>query len=66
MSPEMQPIWRKAADSAGPNKGCVEVAAVEGQAWVRDSKSNTGEILKYDQKQWGDFLNWAKEGKVDF
>jgi len=47
--------WRKARRSAG-NGACVEVAPVNGQIAIRDSKDPNGSRLQYSSRSWRVFL----------
>ena len=47
--------WRKSSLSAA--NGCVEVAFVEGQVAVRDSKDRSGPVLMFTGSEWDTFLN---------
>jgi Domain of unknown function (DUF397) len=47
--------WRKSSLSAA--NGCVEVAFVDGQVAVRDSKDKSGPVLMFTGSEWGSFLN---------
>jgi hypothetical protein len=47
--------WRKARRSAG-NGACVEVAPVNGQIAVRDSKNPDGTRLQYPSQSWQAFV----------
>jgi Domain of unknown function (DUF397) len=51
--------WRKAKRSAG-NGECVEVALVNGQVAVRDSKNPGGARLQYPLDAWRSFVEIAK------
>jgi Domain of unknown function (DUF397) len=51
--------WRKATRSIG-NGACVEVAPVDGQIAVRDSKDPEGPILNYSAGAFQAFLETAK------
>jgi hypothetical protein len=55
--------WRKSPYS-GTN-GCVEVALVEDQVAVRDSKDPGGPVLLFTAHEWEAFLNGAREGVFD-
>ncbi|TDC93720.1 DUF397 domain-containing protein [Saccharopolyspora aridisoli] len=49
--------WRKSSRSAGGNgAACVEVAFVEEDIAVRDSKSPDAGILAFSPKSWRRFL----------
>jgi hypothetical protein len=47
--------WRKARRSAG-NGACVEVAPVNGQIAIRDSKNPDGSWLQYSPRSWQAFV----------
>jgi hypothetical protein len=47
--------WRKARGSAA-NGACVEVAPVNGQIAVRDSKNPDGSWLQYPSQSWQTFV----------
>ena len=57
--------WRKAAKSNGSGS-CVEVAQVDGQFWVRDSKDPDGPILLFTPNEWDAFLDGARKGEFNF
>jgi Domain of unknown function (DUF397) len=48
--------WRKARRSANDG-ACVEVALVNGQIAVRDSKNPAGCWLRYPVRSWRDFTS---------
>ncbi len=48
--------WRKATRSAN-DRACVEVARVNGQIAVRDSKNPSGRQLRYSVRSWRDFTS---------
>jgi hypothetical protein len=52
--------WRKARSSAG-NGACVEVAPVNGQISVRDSRNPDGAWLRYPALSWRSFLQAIKD-----
>jgi hypothetical protein len=56
--PDLQ--WRKARRSAG-NGACVEVAPVNGQVAVRDSKNPDGSRLQYPAQSWQAFVASVKD-----
>ena len=58
------PNWRKATRSIG-NGDCVEVAPVNGQIAVRDSKDPAGPKLRYSAGSWQSFLGAARRGSFD-
>lgn len=47
--------WRKSSFSN--SGGCVEVAAREGAAFVRDSKHRNGETLSFSLSAWVKFID---------
>jgi hypothetical protein len=51
--------WRKARRSAN-NGACVEVAPVNGQIAVRDSKNPDGRRLQYPAESWQAFVATVK------
>lgn len=56
-------VWRKSTRS-GTN-GCVEVAFVQGQVAVRDSKQRGGPVLVFTAHEWEAFLSGARVGEFD-
>jgi hypothetical protein len=55
--------WRKARRSVG-NGACVEVAPVNGQIAVRDSKSPGGTRLQYPTRSWQAFVATIKNEQI--
>jgi hypothetical protein len=55
--------WRTARRSAG-NGACVEVAPVNGQIAIRDSKDPEGPILNYSVRAFRSFLDATKNGGI--
>lgn len=55
--------WRRSrrCDSGS----CVEVAAVDGNVAVRDSKNPNGPILIFDSQEWRAFILGVKDGEFD-
>lgn len=51
--------WRKASSSAG-NGACVEVAPVQAQIAVRDSRNPDGAWLQYPAPSWRSFIQTIK------
>ena len=52
--------WRKARRSAG-NGACVEVASVNGQIAVRDSKNPGGNWLECSAQSWRDLISTIRD-----
>ena len=55
--------WRKSSWSNA--NGCVEVAFVQGQVAVRDSKQLGGPVLVFTAHEWEAFLSGARSGEFD-
>jgi hypothetical protein len=55
--------WRKSTRS-GTN-GCVEVAFVQGEVAVRDSKQHGGPVLVFTAHEWAAFLRGVRDGEFD-
>ncbi|WP_410821312.1 DUF397 domain-containing protein [Micromonospora sp. 050-3] len=52
--------WRTSTRSSG-NGNCVEVATVDGQVAVRDSKDRSGPVLAFGATAWRAFVLGAGE-----
>jgi hypothetical protein len=55
--------WRKSTRS-GAN-GCIEVAFVEDQVAVRDSKDRDGPVLVFTAHEWEAFVGGVHDGEFD-
>lgn len=55
--------WRKSSRS-GAN-GCVEVAFVEGNVAIRDSKDRGGPVLVFEPHEWDAFMTAARDGEFE-
>jgi hypothetical protein len=55
--------WRKSTHSH--SNGCVEVAFVEGQVAVRDSKDRSGPVLLFTAHEWAVFLSGVRDREFD-
>ena len=55
--------WQKSSYSV-PNGNCVEMARVPDGAAVRDSKDQTGPVLRFTADAWFAFLAGVKAGKL--
>jgi hypothetical protein len=56
--------WRKARRSMN-NGDCVEVATVDGQIFVRDSKNPAGDILESPPGMWRSFVLGVQQGNFN-
>jgi hypothetical protein len=57
-------VWRKSTRS-GAN-GCVEVAVVDGQVAVRDSKQRgAGPVLVFTAHEWEAFVGGVRTGEFE-
>jgi Domain of unknown function (DUF397) len=56
-------VWRKSTRSG--SNGCVEVAFVQGQVAVRDSKQHGGPVLVFTAHEWDAFLSGVRAGEFD-
>jgi hypothetical protein len=56
-------VWRKSTLSYA--NGCVEVAFVDGQVAVRDSKDPNGPVLVFTPVEWTAFLGGVRGGEFD-
>jgi len=59
----MTDLWRKSPHS-GAN-GCVEVAFLDGQVAIRDSKDQQGPMLVFNRTEWQAFLDGMRDGEFD-
>jgi hypothetical protein len=55
-------IWRKSSYSG--SNGCVEVAFVDGDVAVRDSKNRQGPVLVFTPVEWDAFLAGVRAGEL--
>jgi hypothetical protein len=55
--------WRKSTLSAASD--CVEVAVVDEQVAVRDSKHKDGAILLFTPLEWKAFIGGVRKGEFD-
>jgi len=55
--------WRKSSPSG--NNGCVEVAFVEDQVAVRDSKDRQGPVLMFNPVEWRAFIGGVRDGDFE-
>jgi Domain of unknown function (DUF397) len=55
--------WQKSSFCA--NNSCVEVAILDNQVAVRDSKDPDGSILLFTREEWTSFLKGARNGQFE-
>lgn len=56
-------VWVKSTHSM--NNGCVEVAFINGQVGVRDSKDRQGPVLVFTAREWEAFIGGARDGEFE-
>jgi hypothetical protein len=57
-------VWRKSSYSSV--NGCIEVAFIDRQVAVRDSKDQHGPVLVFTFREWEAFLGGARAGQFEF
>jgi hypothetical protein len=55
--------WRKSTRSG--NNGCIEVAFVEDQVAVRDSKDRRSPVLVFTAHEWEAFVGGVHDGEFE-
>jgi hypothetical protein len=58
------PAWRKSSRCG--NATCVEVAKVEGQYLIRDSKNPSADALSFTEEEWNAFIAGVTAGEFRF
>ena len=56
-------VWVKSTRSG--SYGCVEVAFVDGQVGVRDSKDREAPVLLFTANEWEAFIGGARDGEFE-
>ena len=56
-------VWRKS--SLCTNGTCVEVALLGSRILIRDSKTESGPILAFQEAEWTAFLEGARRGEFN-
>ena len=54
-------MWVKSSHSN--SNGCVEVAFVDGNVALRDSKNKDGAVLLFTPREWNAFLDGVADGQ---
>lgn len=54
-------MWHKSSWAGPETDSFAEVAFVDDEVWVRNSKS-PDDVLKFNREEWEDFVDGAKEG----
>ncbi|GLI02077.1 DUF397 domain-containing protein [Phytohabitans aurantiacus] len=57
-------VWRKSTRSSG-NGNCVEIAILDREIAVRDTKDRSGPVLQFTPVQWSAFVAGTKNGDFD-
>jgi hypothetical protein len=57
--------WFKSSFSTGHDDGCVEVALLDSEVAVRDSKNPGGPALLYSLDEWTAFVAGVRDGQFD-
>jgi Domain of unknown function (DUF397) len=55
--------WRKSTHSSA--NGCVEVAFVQDEVAVRDSKDSASPVLVFTANEWDAFIGGARNGEFE-
>lgn len=55
--------WRKAARCGSGT--CVEVAFIDDQIHIRDSKDPDGPVLRFTEQEWQAFVDTVHTGEFD-
>ena len=61
---ERPSVWRKSSFSA--NGDCLELMSDAGGVWLRDSKDQSGVVLRLSRSQWATVVLAIKAGKANF
>ncbi|MEV0271658.1 DUF397 domain-containing protein [Hamadaea sp. NPDC050747] len=63
MSDPTPASWRRSARCG--DSACVEVAVLDDEVLVRDSKDPQGPVLRFSRAEWLAFLAGVREGEFD-
>jgi hypothetical protein len=58
-----EPVWRKS--SYCDSSACLEIAALDGQVYVRHSENPDGPWLIFAQDAWKEFVDQVRLGAFD-
>lgn len=64
-SPDRYLVWRKSSYSDDQGYNCVEVAVLDDQIVVRDSKDPDGPTLAFTPGEWRAFIDGVKDSEFD-
>lgn len=59
----LDPVWRTSSRSQDTN--CVEVASVDGEVLIRDTKNREDAVLAVTPRDWEAFVAAVKGGEFD-
>jgi hypothetical protein len=59
----MEPTWRRSSYSPQGGNSCVEIADLDGDRAVRDSKNPTGPALMFSGTEWAAFTTGVRAGE---
>ena len=62
--PDSGSQWTKSSLSFS-NGNCVEVASLDGQIGVRNSRDRAGSVLRFTPDEWDAFLGGVRNGEFD-
>jgi hypothetical protein len=62
--PDSGSQWTKSSLSFS-NGNCVEVASLDGEIGVRNSRDRAGSVLRFTPDEWDAFLGGVRNGEFD-
>lgn len=54
-------VWKKSTYSAASD--CIEIAFLDGQVAIRDSKDSGGPVLLFTKREWNAFVAGVHDGQ---